>query len=125
VRTAADANRIVIEILQSHAAHDVIKIKSMTTEEIGLNHALSLAGIEANETDLAELIVQLSRDKPSHIVATALHKNRQQIREIFKREMKLEHLGESAEDLTAVAALSSQAVSEHAICYQWSKLPGR
>ena len=104
-RNASDANRILIQILTSHAARDVIKIKSMTTEEIGLNHALSLAGIRAHETDLAELIIQLDEDKPSHIVVPALHKNRHQIREIFQREMKLEHLGDSVEDLTAAARL--------------------
>jgi L-lactate dehydrogenase complex protein LldF len=98
-----EANRIVVEILSRHAARDVIKIKSMTTEEIGLNTALAKAGIHAHETDLAELIVQLGNDKPSHIVAPALHKNRQQVHALFQREMKLEELGDSAEDLTAAA----------------------
>jgi L-lactate dehydrogenase complex protein LldF len=98
-----DANRIVIDILARHAAHEVIKVKSMTTEEIRLNDALAKAGIQARETDLAELIVQLGNDKPSHIVVPALHKNRQQIHTIFQREMKLETLGDSAEDLTAAA----------------------
>jgi L-lactate dehydrogenase complex protein LldF len=104
-RDADEANRLVIAILKQHAAQEVIKIKSMTTEEIGLNHALSLAGIHAHETDLAELIVQLDRDKPSHIVVPALHKNRHQIREIFLREMHLEDLGTSVEDLTTAARL--------------------
>ena len=55
----------------------------MTTEEIHLNQALEAAGIHAYETDLAELIIQLGHDQPSHIVVPALHKNRAQIREIF------------------------------------------
>ena len=75
----------------------------MTTEEIGLNHALEAAGIHAYETDLAELIIQLGQDLPSHIVVPALHKNRQQIREIFRREMNLPDLGERPQDLAEAA----------------------
>ncbi len=100
---AADANRIAIEIVQRHDVKELIKIKSMTTEEIELNHALEAAGIHPVETDLAELIIQLGHDKPSHIIAPALHKNRQQVREIFLREMKLKELGDTPEDLTAAA----------------------
>jgi L-lactate dehydrogenase complex protein LldF len=99
----ADANRIVLELVKSHAVDEVLKIKSMTTEEIGLNHALAMQGIHAHETDLAELIIQLGHDKPSHIVVPALHKNRQQVREIFQREMHLSDLGDRPEDLTAAA----------------------
>ena len=75
----------------------------MTTEEIQLNTALEAAGIHAYETDLAELIIQLGHDQPSHIVVPALHKNRQQIREIFRREMNLPELGETPEDLADAA----------------------
>ena len=100
---AADANRIAVEIAKRHEAKELIKIKSMTTEEIDLNHALEAAGIHPVETDLAELIIQLGHDKPSHIIAPALHKNRHQVREIFIREMKLKELGDTPEDLTAAA----------------------
>jgi L-lactate dehydrogenase complex protein LldF len=100
---AAEANRIAIEIVQRHQAKEVIKIKSMTTEEIELNHALESAGIHPTETDLAELIIQMGRDKPSHIIAPALHKNRQQVREMFSREMNLPHLGDTPEDLADAA----------------------
>jgi L-lactate dehydrogenase complex protein LldF len=62
-------------------------VKSMVTQEIGLNEALEAAGIAAVETDLAELIVQLGHDKPSHILVPAIHRNRSEIREIFMREM--------------------------------------
>ncbi len=82
---------------------EVLKIKSMTTEEIGLNRALEAAGIHPYETDLAELIIQLGQDQPSHIVVPALHKNRQQIREIFRREMNLPELGEEPQDLAEAA----------------------
>ena len=82
---------------------EVIKIKSMTTEEIQLNQALEAEGIHAYETDLAELIIQLGHDQPSHIVVPALHKNRSQIREIFMREMNLPELGEAPKDLADAA----------------------
>lgn len=63
------------------------KIKSMATQEIGLDEYLKGQGISAFETDLAELIVQLDDDTPSHILVPAIHKNRSQIRDIFLREM--------------------------------------
>ena len=102
---AAEANAIVISLLKARAATEVIKIKSMTTEEIGLNRALAAQGIAAKETDLAELIIQLGEDRPSHIVAPALHKNRHQVREIFQRTMHLSELGETPEDLTETARM--------------------
>jgi L-lactate dehydrogenase complex protein LldF len=64
-----------------------VKVKSMATQEIGLNEALAAAGIAAIETDLAELIVQLGHDTPSHILVPAIHRNRSEIRDIFTREM--------------------------------------
>jgi L-lactate dehydrogenase complex protein LldF len=104
-RDAAEARQIVVALAQAAGAEEVIKIKSMTTEEIQLNHALDAAGIRPYETDLAELILQLGHDQPSHIVAPALHKNRQQVREIFQRELNLPLLGESPEDLCDAARL--------------------
>ena len=86
-RDAAEANRIVVEIAQRHGADEVVKVKSMATQEIELNDALEAAGIHAWETDLAELIVQLGDDLPSHILVPAIHRNRAEIREIFLREM--------------------------------------
>jgi len=82
---------------------EVLKIKSMTTEEIQLNRALETAGVHPYETDLAELIIQLGKDQPSHVVVPALHKNRAQIREIFEREMNLPELGEAPEALADAA----------------------
>jgi L-lactate dehydrogenase complex protein LldF len=102
-RDAAEAREIVTNLVRESGSQEVIKIKSMTTEEIGLNHALEAAGIHAYETDLAELIIQLGHDLPSHIVVPALHKNRQQIREIFMREMNLPQLGERPADLAEAA----------------------
>jgi L-lactate dehydrogenase complex protein LldF len=105
-RDGEEAKRIVVELAKQHASPhnpEVIKIKSMTTEEIHLNVALEAAGIKAYETDLAELIIQLGHDQPSHIVVPALHKNRQQIREIFQREMNLPDLGDKPQDLADAA----------------------
>lgn len=102
-RNAAEAQQVVVALAKQAGAGEVIKIKSMTTEEIHLNGALEAAGIHAYETDLAELIIQLGQDRPSHIVVPALHKNRAQIREIFRREMRLPDLGESPADLAEAA----------------------
>lgn len=87
-RNAAEANRIVVALTQAEGADEVVKVKSMATQEIELNEALQAAGIDAWETDLAELIVQLGDDWPSHILVPAIHRNRAEIREIFLREMK-------------------------------------
>ena len=100
---AKEARQIVVDLVRSTGSDSVIKIKSMTTEEIQLNPALEEAGIYPFETDLAELIIQLGEDRPSHIVVPALHKNRQQIREIFQREMYLPDLGERPQDLADAA----------------------
>jgi L-lactate dehydrogenase complex protein LldF len=86
-RDAAEANRIVTDLVQATGAEEVVKVKSMATQEIGLNEALEAAGITAHETDLAELIVQLGHDRPSHILVPAIHKNRSEIRDIFRQEM--------------------------------------
>jgi L-lactate dehydrogenase complex protein LldF len=102
-RDADEANQIVIAIMQAHSATEVIKVKTMTSDEIGLNHALEAAGITPFETDLADLIVQLGEDKPSHIVVPALHRNRSEIRRIFQDKMGLRDLGERPEDLTEAA----------------------
>ncbi len=86
-RDANEANHVVTELVRAQGATEVVKVKSMATQEIGLNEALADAGITAYETDLAELIVQLGHDKPSHILVPAIHRNRAEIREIFLREM--------------------------------------
>ncbi|WP_336855634.1 lactate utilization protein B [Sinomonas albida] len=86
-RDAAEANRIVEGLIRETGSDEVVKVKSMATQEIGLNEYLEERGIAAFETDLAELIVQLGHDKPSHILVPAIHKNRTEIRDIFLREM--------------------------------------
>ncbi|GAA3642432.1 LutB/LldF family L-lactate oxidation iron-sulfur protein [Nonomuraea antimicrobica] len=94
-RDAAEANRIVTGLVQATGETEVVKVKSMATQEIELNEALAAHGITAYETDLAELIVQLGDDFPSHILVPAIHRNRSEIREIF-----LEKMPEVSPDLT-------------------------
>ncbi|MFE1575848.1 lactate utilization protein B [Streptomyces fradiae] len=84
---AAEANRIVTDLVRATGEREVVKVKSMATQEIGLNEALEATGVRAYETDLAELIVQLGRDRPSHILVPAIHRNRGEIRDVFTREM--------------------------------------
>ncbi|WP_369149550.1 lactate utilization protein B [Streptomyces sp. R44] len=84
---AAEANRIVTGLVRATGESEVVKVKSMATQEIGLNEHLEAEGIAAYETDLAELIVQLGEDRPSHILVPAIHRNRGEIRDIFRSEM--------------------------------------
>ncbi|WP_308128099.1 LutB/LldF family L-lactate oxidation iron-sulfur protein [Modestobacter italicus] len=84
-RDANEANEIVTRLVLATGTSEVVKVKSMATQEIGLNEALEGAGLDVFETDLAELIVQLGEDSPSHILVPAIHKNRAEIREIFAR----------------------------------------
>jgi L-lactate dehydrogenase complex protein LldF len=86
-RDADEANEIVLRIARQKGADEVVKVKSMATAEIGLNEALEAGGVHAIETDLAELIVQLGDDRPSHILVPAIHRNRSEIRDIFRRAM--------------------------------------
>jgi L-lactate dehydrogenase complex protein LldF len=84
---ATEANRIIVDLVRRTSADEVTKVKSMLTEEIGMNEALEEAGIAAWETDLAALIVQLGHDHPSHILVPAIHRNRSEVRDIFLEEM--------------------------------------
>jgi L-lactate dehydrogenase complex protein LldF len=86
-RDAGEACEIISGLVSATGAREVVKVKSLVTDEIGLNDALAEAGVTAVETDLAELIVQLGHDWPSHILVPAIHRNRAEIREIFLREM--------------------------------------
>ena len=111
-RDAAEANRIVVGLVQAKGVDEVVKVKSMATQEIELNEALEEAGIAAWETDLAELIVQLGHDRPSHILVPAIHRNRSEVREIFLREMK-EYGTPAPEDITDDPAELAGAARRH------------
>jgi L-lactate dehydrogenase complex protein LldF len=103
-RDGAEANRIVAGIAHGHGAREVIKVKSLATDEIKLNDALAAEGIEAIETDLAELIVQLGHDRQSHILVPAIHRNREEIRSLFMRTIaRGRELGHDPEALTEAA----------------------
>jgi L-lactate dehydrogenase complex protein LldF len=111
-RDAEEACRIVADVVRSHEVDEVVKVKSMATQEIGLNEALEAEGIAAWETDLAELIVQLGHDLPSHILVPAIHRNRTEIRDIFVREMA--SAGRPApDDLTDDPARLAEAARLH------------
>ena len=87
-RNATEANQSALELIREQGVDEIIKIKSMATAETGLNEFLEENGINAIETDLAEEIVQLGHDRPSHILVPAIHRNRREIRDIFLREIE-------------------------------------
>ena len=88
---ADEANAIIVSLVKGKLGDEpgaeVVKVKSMATQEIDMNEALEAAGVAAWETDLAELIVQLGHDRPSHFLVPAIHRNRSEVREIFLEEM--------------------------------------
>ena len=102
-RDADEANRLIVDIIRAHGQTEIIKVKTMTSDETRLNVALEAAGISPYETDLADLIIQLGVDRPSHIVVPALHRNRTEIRDIFRRTMHLEGLTDQPSALAAAA----------------------
>jgi L-lactate dehydrogenase complex protein LldF len=88
--TPEEARAIVLDIARRTGARMAVKSKSMATEEIHLNEALEAAGITPVETDLGEYIIQLAHERPSHIIAPAIHKTKGQVAELFARELKRE-----------------------------------
>ncbi len=86
-RDGTEGTRIIGDIVAARGVTEVVKAKSLTTEEMCLNEALGERGITAWETDLAQLIVQLADDTPSHILVPAIHRNREEIRELFLRTL--------------------------------------
>ena len=101
-RTGDDVNRYIIELARARGVKSVVKSKSMATEEIELNHALEAANVRPVETDLGEYIIQLASEKPSHIIAPAIHKTRQQIADLFAEKLGEGRPNEVAE-ITAIA----------------------
>jgi L-lactate dehydrogenase complex protein LldF len=101
-KNGAEANEIVLALAKERGVKRVAKSKSMVTEEIGLNEALEGAGIRPVETDLGEWIIQLARERPSHIIAPAIHKTRHQVAELFSEKLHTRLPGD-IEVLTATA----------------------
>jgi L-lactate dehydrogenase complex protein LldF len=106
-RDADEANTIAIDLIRQYSSEEahpeVIKVKTMTSDEVQMNVALEHAGITPYETDLADMIVQMGNDEPSHIVVPALHRNRFEVRDIFREKMDLPDLTAEPQELTGAA----------------------
>jgi L-lactate dehydrogenase complex protein LldF len=101
-RDGAEACAVVADVARAHDSREVIKVKSLATDEIELNETLERSGVHAVETDLAELIIQLDGDSQSHILVPAIHRNRAEIAQIFRRELGVE-VSDEPDELTAAA----------------------
>jgi L-lactate dehydrogenase complex protein LldF len=101
-KDAAEANQLVLDIAKKHNVKSVVKAKSMVSEELELNHVLEAAGIRALETDLGEYIVQLAGQRPTHIVAPALHMSAADVGQLFHEKLG-EPYTEVHQELTAIA----------------------
>lgn len=101
-RDSAQANAIVAEIARSRDVKIATKSKSMVSEELDLNHTLESNGVEVYETDLGEYIIQLAGETPSHLVAPALHKTKEQVSELFHQQLGVP-LTDDIEEMARVA----------------------
>jgi iron-sulfur cluster protein len=102
-KTAADANNYIRDVLVQHEVKLVVKGKSITSEETRLNHSLEAVGIKVAESDLAEFILQVADEQPSHIIAPALHYSRERITALFKRKFQTDLPLDTGEELTRFA----------------------
>ena len=102
-RDAAEANATVLRLVRETGADEVVKVKSLTTDEIRLNEALEAGGVRPVETDLAELIVQLAGERPSHLLVPAIHKNRGEIRDLFRARLGRPELSDDPHELAEAA----------------------
>jgi L-lactate dehydrogenase complex protein LldF len=99
---AAEARDYILKVANKAGAKRVVKGKSMTTEEIDLNPALEQAGMKVVETDLGEYIVQMRRERPSHIITPAIHLSKEDIGQLFADQLGIPYSAEP-EVLTAAA----------------------
>ena len=102
-KTKEEANEYIKQVCKKHSAKLIVKAKSITTEEIGLNKVLENESIEVAETDLAEFILQVSKEQPSHNVAPAIHRSRERITKLFKENFATDKPLETGEELTEFA----------------------
>src|SRR5215471_3355181 len=93
-RDGQEATRFITGLARERGVKLAVKSKSMMTEEIELNHALAAVGVEAVETDLGEYIIQLAGERPSHIIAPAIHKTREDVSELFAEKLQVERMQE-------------------------------
>lgn len=98
-KTAEEASHYIRDVIKEKDGKKIVKSKSMVTEEINLNAVLEGSGCEVIETDLGEYILQLDdNDPPSHIVGPAMHKNRQQVKDVFAKKINYQK-SDSPEEL--------------------------
>jgi L-lactate dehydrogenase complex protein LldF len=103
VADGAAAAQYILDVARRRQARLVVKSKSMVTEELDLNRRLEAGGLRVRETDLGEYIVQLAGEKPSHILAPAIHRNRVQVKDVFDAEARRAGVSPPAsDDITAL-----------------------
>jgi len=108
---AADANRIVKDVMKDQDAEKLVKSKSMTTEEIEVNDYLESRGYEVVETDLGEFVIQVADESPSHLIGPAMHRSAEEIADLFNAEFDLEE--DLAGDPQELTAFARERVGEH------------
>jgi L-lactate dehydrogenase complex protein LldF len=111
-RDSAEARRLLVELCRQAEARRITKGKSMVGEEIGLNQALEAAGLEVIETDLGEYIIQLAAEPPSHIIAPAVHKSREQIASLFREHHARYGLETPLETIPAIVDEARQVLRD-------------
>lgn len=104
-RDAAEAGSVIAGLVEAAGVREVVKVKSITTDEVALNERLAAQGIQAVETDLAELIIQHAGERSSHFLVPAIHKNRTQIRDVFRESLQRPELSDDPAELAEAARL--------------------
>ncbi len=112
-RDGREAQQLIVDIAKRHGVKKVIKSKSMLSEEAGLNEGLEAAGVQSVETDLGEYILQLAKEPPSHILAPAIHKNKEEVDELFARCHGRPVTPEGQIDIPALTREARVALREH------------
>ena len=112
-RDGQEAQQLIVDIAKRHGVKKVIKSKSMLSEEAGLNEGLEAAGVQSVETDLGEYILQLAKEPPSHILAPAIHKNKEEVDELFARCHGRPVTPEGQIDIPALTREARVALREH------------
>lgn len=105
---ADQANAVVATLVQTRGVRSVTKSKSMVSEELGLNRVLQSMGVEVYETDLGEYIIQLAEEAPSHLVAPALHKTKEDVARLFTQNLGIPH----TDDIEALARVARRTLRE-------------
>ena len=108
-RTGTEIRDLVLDIAARHGLKKAVKSKSMLSEEAALNDALAGAGVEPIETDLGEYIIQLAKEPPSHIIAPAVHKSKDEVSDLFVKF----HATERKTDIPALTREAREALRSH------------